>query len=63
MGRHDFTQFANLMPTEEFRNPVRDVERCEVVETPNGFRIEVRRQFEMDYMSTASGMSLQKRCL
>jgi len=42
-GRHDFTQFANLMPTEQFRNPVKDIERCEVVDMLDGFRIEVRR--------------------
>lgn len=42
-GRHDFTQFANLMPTEEFRNPVKDIQRCEVVDMLDGFRIEVRR--------------------
>ena len=42
MGTHDFTQFANLPPPNESgRNPVKTLSRCEVVDMPGGFRVEV----------------------
>jgi tRNA U38,U39,U40 pseudouridine synthase TruA len=40
-GTHDFTQFANLSPANEYRHPVKRLSRCEVVDLPDGFRVEV----------------------
>lgn len=40
-GTHDFTQFANLSPATEYRHPVKRLSRCEVVDLPDGFSIEV----------------------
>jgi tRNA U38,U39,U40 pseudouridine synthase TruA len=40
-GEHDFTQFANLSPANEYRHPIKRLSRCEVVDLPDGFRIEV----------------------
>ena len=40
-GTHDFTQFANLSPANEYRHPVKRLSRCQVVDLPDGFRIEV----------------------
>lgn len=41
VGTHDFTQFANLSPSNEYRHPVKHLTRCDVVALPDGFRIEV----------------------
>lgn len=42
VGTHDFTQFANLSPSNEYRHPVKTLTRCDVVDLPDGFRIEVK---------------------
>jgi len=43
VGTHDFTQFSNK-PWEPGANgnPVKRVVRCDVVELPDGFRVEVQ---------------------
>lgn len=40
-GEHDFRQFANLSPANEYRHPVKRLARCDIVGLPDGFRIEV----------------------
>lgn len=41
-GRHNFSQFSNLPPINEVRNPNKDLTRFEVIDTPTGFCFEVR---------------------
>lgn len=40
-GTHDFRQFANLSPSNEWRNPVKTLTRFDVVDTPTGFDFEI----------------------
>ncbi len=40
-GRHNFSQFSNLSPENEWRDPIKELRRFDVVDTPTGFCFEV----------------------
>jgi hypothetical protein len=43
VGRHDFTQFSNNSPERLWRNPVKTLERLDIIEEgPAAVRLEVR---------------------
>ena len=42
MGRHDFTQFANVGPDKGLpNNPIKHLQQCELVETTKGLRVDI----------------------
>jgi tRNA pseudouridine synthase len=41
IGRHDFTQFANVSPDGTLRDPFRTISSFDVVQSPDSLRIEV----------------------
>lgn len=40
-GTHNFRQFANLSPSNEWRDPIKTLTRFDVIDTPTGFSFEI----------------------
>lgn len=61
IGTHDFTQFSNESKERLKRNPVKTLERLDVLEAgPAAVRLEVRRMF--GYMAVTEQQALMARC-